>query len=355
MKKKLLLAAISAAVSMPVWADVKVGGMAQVEVAQEKIEATSATGTTASLDGQTVEDNSRGRFWIAADEDLGSGMKGLALYEFRVDTTGACELEGAGVNTSACSSDQNIREKYVGLQTGFGTLKLGSVRNPYKYAGGVLWDAFVTTNLEARGNGGMSGGVFGHNNFMDNGINYVSPTFFGVTISGTYVPDDVTSSTSQTTNSGDAGASVEWKGFGFHVPVAYSRDNRANNDLEAIKAGVRYDIGPFGAMVQAEMLESEDGGTDDLVAFLGLQGKFGPVTAVVQAGMTEEDGGATNADIAYVALGAWYNFSKTFGALVGYRNSQCERNGTAATSTCGNATVVESESDVITLGLRKTF
>jgi len=328
MKKKLLLAAISAAVSMPVWADVKVGGMAQVEVAREE---TSTATTTTKIN--TVEDNSRGRFWITADEDLGAGMKGLALYEFRVDTTGVCGSETGG---ATCSSETNVREKYVGLQTGFGTLKLGSVRSPYKYAGGVLWDAFVTTNLEARGNGGMTSGVFGHNNFMDNGVNYVSPTFFGVTISGTYIGDDVASGPTANTSSGDSSAAVEWKGFGAHVIAAMAHNNEGGNDVDNIKVGARYDIAGFGIMAQFENTENDAGTTDTDTIFLGLQGKFGPVTAALQAGKTEP---ATGADTDYAALGAFYNFSKTFSAFGGYRMTET---GT-------------TEAEVLSVGLRKVF
>ena len=168
MNKKLLAVAIGAALSTPmlVQADVKVGGMAQVEIAYEETETTTGAAPTVTVSNTTTEDNSRGRFWITADEDLGNGMKGLAHFEFRVDTTGVCESEAGGstcgttdnvAGAGANETGANVREKYVGLQTKLGTVKLGSIQQPYKYAGGVKWDAFVTTNLEARGNGGMSG------------------------------------------------------------------------------------------------------------------------------------------------------------------------------------------------------
>lgn len=332
MNKKLLLAAIgsavAAAVAMPASADVKVGGHAQVELAREK----TTTGGTTVFEGQTVEDNSRGRFWITADEDLGSGMKGLALYEFRVDTTGECELEAGG---STCTNDSNIREKYVGLQTGLGTIKLGSVRSPYKYAGGVLWDAFVTTNLEARGNGGMTGGVFGHNNFMDNSINYTTPTMGGLVVSATYTPDDATG-TGSTVTTGDAAAAIEWKGAGLHAIGAWSRNNVAANDVESIKLGVRGDFGAFSAMVQAENTKNELKTTDTDTTFLGLQAKFGKITAAAQLGKTKP---MTGADTDYLAVGAFYNFSKTFSTFGGYRKTET---GT-------------TEADAISVGMRKVF
>lgn len=333
MKNKLLSAAITSAIAgfiaLPVSADVKVGGHVQVELAREEVD----TAGVSTFEGQTVEDNSRGRFWFAADEDLGSGMKGVALYEFRVDTTGECEAEGGGA--PACSTDQNTREKHVGLQSGIGTIKLGSVRSPYKYAGGVLWDAFVTTNLEARGQGGMTGGVFGHNNFMDNSINYTSPTMGGLVISATYTPDDATGANS-TATTGDAAAAIEWKGAGLHAVGAWSRNNASANDVENFKLGLRGDFGGISAMVQAENTENDAGTVDTDTLFLGVQAKFGKVTGAVQLGKTEP---AAGADTDYLAVGAFYNFSKTFSAFGGYRNTE---QGT-------------TEAQAISVGMRKVF
>lgn len=344
MNKKLLLTAIGAAmtatIGAPAYADVKVGGHAQVEIAQE-----GGTGVTDTI---TVEDNSRGRFWITADEDLGAGMKGLAHFEFRLDTTGSCELEGAVSATSGkCSTDANSREKYVGLQSGFGTIKLGSIRSPYKYAGGVLWDAFVTTNLEARGNGGMSANVFGHNNFMDNSINYTSPTFGGLVFAVAYSPDDATALTGSTADEGDYSASLEWKGAGLHVIAARAVDNDGSNtgtintdQYEANKLGIRADLGILSIMAQYEMLET-DSGLDTNVIFAGLQAKFGNITGVLQAGVAEDD--PTGAEATYLAVGGFYNFSKTFSAFTGYRQTEVEVGGAS------------TDADVITLGLRKVF
>lgn len=347
MKQKLLCAAITSAmagvVAVPAWADVKVGGHAQVELSQE--ENTVPTGKTGNFKGQTVEDNSRGRFWITADEDLGNGMKGLAHYEFRVDTTGECGLEAGGAK--CLTGSPNIREKYVGLQSGVGTIKLGSVRSPYKYAGGVLWDAFVTTNLEARGQGGMTGGVFGHNNFMDNSINYTTPTMSGLVVSTTYTPDDATTGAS-TATSGDAAAAVEWKGAGLHAIGAWSRNNVVDaNDVESVKLGIRGNFGMISAMVQGENTQDRNNTIDTDTLFLGLQAKFGRVTGVVQLGQTKPKftvpGGAPPGGLLdatdYQAVGGFYNFSKTFSAFGGYRNTE--------TATYQNR--------ALSVGLRKVF
>jgi len=210
MHKKLLTLAVGAALTagpiLIAQADVKIGGFAQVEIARENHNRVEST---------TTEDNARGRFWITADEKIGA-LTGLAHFEFRVDTTGVCGLETGGGGTGGCAANAaNTREKWVGLQGGFGTVKLGSVRSPYKYAGGITWDSFGATNLEARGNGGMFGGTFAQNNFFDNSVAYTSPNFGGVTFGVTYSFDDVSTdaATAQTVQAddGDYSAAVEWK------------------------------------------------------------------------------------------------------------------------------------------------
>lgn len=345
MNKKLLVAAVGAALgTMPALyaqADVKIGGHAQVEIAQEEVK--NSTGVT-TFDGMTVEDNARGRFWITASEDLGGGMKGLAHYEFRLDTTG----EGA-FDTSGTSG--NIREKWVGLQGGFGTLKFGSVKSPYKYAGGVTWDAFVTTNLEARGAGGMSGGVFGHNNFFDNSFNYQSPNLGGLTFGLTYSPDEAPGSTA-TAEDGDYSAAVEWKGMGLHLIGALAHDDgtvgggttpspAAGTDTDATKIGARYNFGDYSVIAQLENIEvdtSPKAETD--IWFLGFQAKMANWLWVAQLGNTEVDVAGVSVETDYLALGAFYNFSKTFSAFGGYRESDTDG---------------PAETTALSFGLRKVF
>jgi len=383
MNKKLLAVAIGAALSAPmlVQADVKIGGSAQVEIAAEEVESTVGT-VTATDTLVTTEDNSRGRFWITADEDLGNGMKGLAHFEFRVDTTGVCESEAGGStcgttdNVTGAGTNEtgaNVREKYVGLQTKLGTVKLGSIQQPYKYAGGVKWDAFVTTNLEARGNGGMSGGVFGHNNFFDNSLLYTSPSFAGVSFGVAYSFDDVAATSASgggnasTADDGDYSAAVEWngkfgEGFGVHLIAALSHnaDNTAGSNFastnattDQTKIGAKFTFAKnYSVIAQYEQIEGSivSGVTDiidDDVYFLAFHATIGPVLLALQYGNTEEGGVGTNRDIDYLALGAFYNFSKTFSVFGGYRATNASQTLPAG--------VNDVDTTVYTLGMRKNF
>ncbi|MBI5612290.1 MAG: porin [Gammaproteobacteria bacterium] len=346
--KKTLVVAVGAtlsAVSLWAAADVKIGGMAQVEIARE--ETKNAAGATTRTE-TTVEDNTRGRFWITADEDLGGGLKGLAHFEFGVDTTGNCALEGA-LPTGGCGTTglfQNVREKWVGLKSNFGTVKLGSNPTPYRTYGGVMWDAFVTTNLEARGNGGMSGGAFGHFNYFDNSLAYESPSWMGLSMKLVYSFDDAATAAS-TADDGDYSIGVQWTGLDGALQIIAVRNEDKNNssgaagDLnieERNKFGVKYTfLKNYTVLAQFEQIKNDADTTDADVWFLGFQARFGNVLGVVQAGNTDGRiatttpalaagtcGTGANVDCDYLAVGALYYFSKTFNLTGGYRKTEVD-------------------------------
>ena len=352
MNKKLLTLAVGAAITagpmLIAQADVKIGGFAQVEIT--RVEVDNAAGVTTSKVTDST-DASRGRFWITADEDLGGGMKGLAHFEFRVDTTGNCALEAGGSgatggsNCGTAASSFNTREKYVGLKTNWGTVKLGSNQMAYKYYGGVKYDPFVTTVLEARGNGGMIGGVFGANNFADNSLRYESPTFAGVSFEGTYGFDDVPTAAS-TFNDGDYSLGVQWTGLGgaLHIAGAINEDQDntpAANNQNWGKIAAKYEfIKGHSIAGQYEQTDNDNNTIDSKTWFVGYHGKFGNVRPVAQIGKTENQLAVINPDTDYFAVGIWYDMSKTFNLLAGYRQTEVDG---------GN------ETQVISVGMRKGF
>jgi len=75
--------------------------------------------------------------------------------------------------------DFSRRISYVGVDGPYGEVAVGAVHAAYKTLGGVRWDPLVTTELQQRRTGGMSGGSFGHNDFVDRAVQYVSPELAG--------------------------------------------------------------------------------------------------------------------------------------------------------------------------------
>jgi predicted porin len=327
MNKKLLALAVGAALGtapMMASAGVKVYGQAQVEIASE--DAGTASSQT------TVEDNARGRMGVKASEKLGNGMTAIAKFEWKIDTT-----EGG--------RDTGQRESFVGLKGGFGTLQLGNLKSGYKYTGGVKYDPFVATNLEARGTGGMSkgelgNGSFGHNSFMNNAIGYMSPKMGALSAWVTYSPDEAGTSKG---SDGDYTLGVKYKAKNFEVFVAaVNNDDAAGGD--GVKFGGQFKMGMHKISAQVENLSGNTGNTaignvDADLWFVGYQGKFGNNILVAQFGNRDVDGAANDTD--YYALGVIHKMSKQTRVFAGFRSTD---GGTSAT-----------ETDVFSIGMRKDF
>ena len=381
MKCKVLTAAVSAAlVVLPVaaMAGVKVGGMAQGEIGYWK---NSSNGVVQSQ-GTNMLDNGRGRLWVEASQKLGYGLTGMAYYMMKVNTMGQ-----GGFDTSPYAPGSDAGEKYVGLKGGFGSLEVGNVASPYKYTGGVMWDAFVTTNLQARGNGGMAAGVFGQNGFMMNSLLYQSPNFAGFHVAFAYSPENTkviySGAVPQTTaQHGDYAAALQWKAMGWSVFVArdhaglvngaqsfkpYATPVGVTHGLTEVfpgpaaavqdntKFGVKYNFGPVAVMGQAENLRTSGEAAPTRDVFVGVDGAVGHWAPVVQVGETRDKYYAgADVKVRYVAVGAFYNFKKGFSLYGGYRQTHITGvNVNNAQMTAAGAS--NGTQSVFSVGMRKVF
>ncbi len=384
MKRKVLTAAVSAAlVVLPVvaMAGVKIGGMAQGEIGYWK---DSSNGVVQSQ-GTNMLDNGRGRLWVEASQKLGYGLTGMAYYMMKVNTMGQ-----SGFDTSPYAPPgTDAGEKYVGLKGGFGSIELGNIASPYKYTGGVMWDAFVTTDLQARGNGGMAAGVFGQNGFMTNSILYLSPDFAGFHVAFAYSPENAGVNGSNGANTltaqhGDYAAALHWKAMGWSVFVArdhagapagaqtykpYATPVGVGDGLQYAtpagsagagagaaqnntKVGVKYNFGPVAVMGQVENLQTSGEANPTRDVFLGVDGAVGHWEPVVQLGdTTDKYYAGADIKVTYVAVGAFYNFKKGFSLYGGYR--QTHITGVNAAVTAANAS--NGTQSVFSIGMRKVF
>ncbi|MCR4299985.1 MAG: porin [Sulfuricaulis sp.] len=375
MNKKLLTTAIGAALaagSAVGQADVKVGGHAQVEYYNAEIDTTGA----AKSKGNGLIDNARGRFWIDVQEDLGAGLKGLAHFEFSVDTanSGQADANGNGatfLDTSLRTFDNRTREKYVGLAGGFGAIKAGNQHGVYKRLGGVRWDPFNATVLEARGNGGQSGtdvsaSGYTHNAFIPGAIKWESGKVFGdmVTAELLYSPEKTDAGAGDAGSGNDIGAGVSIKPMkGFEIIAATFSNKKspsvaANTDQKGTKLGVRYNfMDSHTVWLQAEDVDTNstfaavnsNGITtaakgDAEFMWLGYTLKFGNNLLVAQLGSAEFTAAAvTKREVDYRNLGVIHSFSKTVSSWVGYRETE---------STTG---ATKTDTSVLALGMRVNF
>jgi predicted porin len=327
-----------------VMADVTVYGIGQVELSQYDPQADNTDSDT------DVNDNhGMGRVGVKTSEDLGNGMTAIAGFEFKADTSDNDTSSGASLSG---------RDSYVGLKGGFGTVMGGRLKSPYKYAGGVKYDAFVATALEARGHGGMTGGAYGHSSFLSDMLGY-SNKFGPVNVDVVYSPE---------TDGETMALSAMYSEGGIEAFVAlidYSgEDNTAteNDDLSSTKFGGKFSTGPHSIMLQYETTSDDDGGAgtgivsrDTTHMFLGYQMKMGMNTFVVQYGQSDSDEftGTDTKDATYLAIGAYHNFSKTTSLFGGYRNYDSDDATPAAPSATSGPDKVPGT--VISVGLRQKF
>jgi len=420
MQKKLLTAAIGAALAAPAFvaqADVTVYGRAQFEYATVTNDSNYYAFPTSNFpggswnNGNTVNsklagkntrgatlDNKMGRFGIKADEDLGGGWKGVANFEFQVDTAdgqdGANSKVGNSKNTGSTTVGGNTisdRVSYVGISNkSIGTLRFGQDHSPYKVSG-VPLDPFIATTLEARNNGGMSGNRDGysvgngHSGFWQDSLFFNSASWAGVYVNAALGLDSTgsdgsctvwstcdSSGTTNGKNNGDISIVGGWKGnagpVGLNVFAGYMKlantnaGNALAGDPTATKFGAQVVVAKAHTIsLQYEMTDRKNvgGPAADLskadYLFLGYQGKFGPVTAVAQYGQTTPGdylGLIGGYDSKYYAVGAIYNMSKTFRIFGGYRKTEVNWSGLAELlGAQGNL----REDSVLSIGMRKDF
>ncbi|MDZ7661961.1 porin [Thiohalophilus sp.] len=276
-------------------------------------------------DGTQLEDDKRGRLGVKGSEDLGGGLAAIYQFEFQVDT-------------STGDADDGDRNSFVGLKGGFGTIKAGTLKSPYKYFGGVSYDPFVTTSAEARRYGGMTSGQFGSNGFWTNSVSYQND-FGGANLWITYTPDE------RNNRDGDYAAGLKFAGSNYEAFVAMAHDNDTNNTEEvatfdpafdALKVGGQFKSGPHKLSAQYEMTTNEEpygAGSDDnegTVMYVNYDMKMGKNIFTATYGMSELEVGGAGGDSAegtFMRVGMTHKFSKSTRAMLAYSTAEIDYSG----------------------------
>ena len=372
MDKKLLAAAVAAAMFAPAMAsaDVKVYGIAQVEYS---IEDSSAAGVDSV---QGVDDNAgRSRVGFKFTEKLGGGLSAFGKVEFRIDpadsTASGTNGSAPGLSQSSGSTNSlGARDAHVGIKGSWGSIAAGSFHAPYKTAGGVKWDPWAATHLQARRAGGMTGGagIGGHNGFMRNAIYYTSPNVNGFKVQFAISPDETNEGGSENIDDGDNDYSVavQYKNGPWHAIFAHNRNNNPSgtDDETLTKVGLRWKSGAWTLAGQYESVSDADrvntgstpggngtgeayrvtGGNDGDVYWLNGQYKMGNNIFTASYGNTDVDvDGGSDFDYDYWAVGVIHKFSKKTRIFAGYTETEGDNNGNG------------DDRDAWTVGIRKDF
>jgi len=340
MNKKLIALAVGAALGTPMAAQAgaTVYGHGQVEIANYGSDDK----------GTAVVDNARGRIGVKSTEDLGGGLKALFKVEFKADfADGVAGGKLTDSNGDTVQSDASLtkREMMVGLKGNFGEVQLGRLKTAYKYTGGVKYDPFVATVLEARDGNAMSGKVgvgaikkaAGHHAFVDDSIAYKNK-FGDISLWITYDLDD--GGPSSDTGGNALTASVKFSQKNWEVFVATvddDNDGAPGNGYSATKIGGQFRTGPHKISAQ---LENADTGAvvnpDIQYIYLDYQFKMGKNIFDVAYGQVDPDG--ANNDHDWLRLAVIHKFSKKTRAWIGWSNLDSD--------------LPNSDSSVVSVGLR---
>jgi len=378
MNKNLLALAVSAAIVAPslASADVTVYGRAQVEYSIEDRDGQDSNQAVDDAAGQS-------RIGFKFKEKLGGGLTAFGKVEFKIDLadnrSGGTDGDGADKGTAgdaAISGALGARDAFVGIKGSWGSITAGSHHAPYKVTGGVKWDAFNATHLQARRAGGMTGGtgIGGHNGFVRNSIQYTSPNVNGFKVAFLIAPDETNVAGTENVDDGDNDYSigVNYKNGPWHAIFAHNRNNNpgAQDDEKLTKIGLKWKSGPWALTGQYEDVSDADrvdsggapGGTaggngsayrissgnDGNVLFLQGAYKAGNNIFVATYGNTDVDvDGGNDYEHDFWAVGVIHKFSKKTRIFGGYTTTDGDNDATA-----GSGRV---DRDAWSVGIRKDF
>ena len=324
MNKKLLVAAIGAAIAagpmMAAQAEVKLYGHAHMSLDNLDRDVSGDPGEW------FVSDNAS-RFGIRASEDLGGGLKGVAQYEFllgRVSGLDSVTQNAQGFDRATGNLVTN-RDNYVGLEGGFGALRIGVIDTTTKDTGGIA-DLFYREQLgESRAiinYGGMDGRV-------SNGIHYLSPNMGGLEFKAQYGVED-----SFTTDAKTMALGARWTAGPLVVGASYlnTESGTTSPDQTGMRLAAKFDVG--GGFTVAALWQNVDdigftSGADRSAMGIGASFKAGNNIFKAQWYEADKADNAVTADGGdQLSLGFDHLFSKTVKGYVTYATTSNDTNGT---------------------------
>jgi predicted porin len=332
MNKKLLTLAVGAALgATPMFANaaVSVYGLAHLSI--DGIDNGAATNNSIT----TLSSNSS-FIGFKADEDLGGGVKAIFGAEWQVgldnaSTNGVVTTSYNPTLTATASFTDSTgianRNVFVGLQGGFGTLRLGNYDDVMKKVGRAV-DMFYNEQIgESRAATRQSR----WDERLSNSVNYDSPAFAGITITGNYGLENTVVDTSKL-NAYALG--VQYASGPLYAGIAYkSVDISDTTDTNAIRAAASYLFG-FGLKIAGFYQTVSDvggaSGIDQDTYGAGVSYTIGKIVPKAQYYNVDASNTAGTNGYALTSVGVDFLWSKT---TVVYATYAVMANDTASTST----------------------
>lgn len=380
-KKVLPLAIATAMMSSFAHADVKLSGTIQAEVGSikdsSKLDADGNQQRRTVTDSNLTSNGSENKLGLAISEKLGAGLEGFALMDWEFNT-----FEKA--SNDAASSNFINREKYVGIKSDFGHLKLGRIQGIYKTST-LGYDKWDSTSLQAYG-AGMSSGPFGHGGFLDNVVEIGGKIPAGpageVKATLQYLADQ-TPDAAGARNDGSMLGALQMGNKEFEFSVVGSQQKNKNATGTELskqtnwKIAGKYQLGGLYVALQYEKVKSAQtafgipvagtsiigstsvtdptefvwGGLGYRMGHVELFGWAGGTMKVKDLKDTKLNDPTGTSDIFGYSVGAMYHFSKNMFAYAGYHKTDDKRTVDHA----GTALADKHDSEVFLGGLRLNF
>jgi predicted porin len=361
-KKIIALAVVAAAFSAPAFADVTLYGL--VDVAAASISGDGQKSDLLAVSGGL----STSRLGFKASEDVGGGLKAIAVLEYKID---------AGTKAGTSLAD-NARQQLVGVAGDFGTIAAGYLQTT-GYDFDVSFDPTAGSTISPLGNltkgGGFIIGTVAAGARATHALAYISPKISGFTIA-------VNQSTSFNDNgNGDLGkasnatalktsatlASVNYAAGPVAAGFVYAKT--ANDSTPAAQTNSEYALGGSYDLGVAKLFATYQSNKPSNTAITAASkvisfsavAPVGPGAAVFSYAKNDiaVASGATSANASGLTLGYLYDLSKTTTVYAAY-SSVSQDKGTRAYSVNNNALAAATldlggSSTEIALGLRKKF
>lgn len=257
------------------------------------------TGVSSS---EYVHSNSS-RLGIKGDQDLDNGLSIYVQYESGVDLTVHGTGDGNGGANSAGQVFTRARDSFVGLKSDYGSIQLGRVGgmnqwlydyNPFADQVGDLGDVWGGDGLPGR---------------IDSAVEYISPTFNGLKVALTYVPDEGGH------NQHDEVVKVDYALGGLKLGAGYGKFGAGAvglPSLEALAATASYEAELFnvGGEFQHEKNVGGSAGADRNQFTFGAAVKLGKAATVkAQYTWSGNLSGVAQSGASMIAAGLDYNLA----------------------------------------------
>lgn len=329
MNRKLLALAVTAALAAPLAAQAAPTVYGQLNLSVDMVDQES------SGDDEWQVNSNSSRLGVKGEEDLGNKYSAVYKAEFGVDADTASGLSG--------------RDRYLGLKSTWGTVKLGAFDSALKTAQGNV-DQFNDMTFTDMGN------YFAGENRMANVIGYESPKIAdAVTIKVNLQPGEDTAGGNDSPADGIS-ASVAYEAAGLYLALAMDSgvsdgafSDATNRDAMRLVATYTMDALQLGAMLQTSE-NSDDlaaGGQDDEEGLLvSAAFTMGKNVLKGQVAMVNRDfGGGAEADGMFVGVGADHNFTDMTKAYAQISMLSADNAGAAA----------DTDDTVLTVGMQTKF